>query len=359
MKIVVTGSNGFIGKNLLATLAYKTNIEIETITRNSTLEELARKVQASDLILHLAGESRSRENSNAFLNNIRYTEQIIKYADKKKRIIFASTNKQNHLAYWQAKQTEEQLIKNHFSNHTIVRMDNVFGKWAKPFYNSVVATFLQGTIEAKPFQLFDELTPIDFLYIDEVVERMIELIHQPTSPSLLVWKGTFQIHAKGLLDMVQSIHQDYQSGQFLIYKDAFKQRLALTYLTYLPENQLILKPTQYPDARGNFIELTKNEMIGQSSINLIHPGFIKGNHFHHQRWEKFMILAGQGVVKLKQKFTNKVLSFEASHFTHQLITIPPGYIHLIENTGKDNMLVWMWSSLVYDANHPDTYADKI
>jgi UDP-2-acetamido-2,6-beta-L-arabino-hexul-4-ose reductase len=359
MKIALTGSTGFIGKNLLAYLENMPNIETFSLSRNTPIRYFENAIQTSDLIIHLAGESRSKEDGSAFLSNILYTNQIIKLADKNKRIIFSSTNKQNHSAYWQAKQKEEQLIKNHFVNHTIIRMDNVFGKWAKPFYNSVVATFFTGVIEAKPFKLFDELIPINFLFIDDVLNRVIDLINQPKSPELLIWNGTSHIHAKDLLERIQSIHQDYQAGNYLNYQNPFYQQLALTYLTYLPSNQLVQPSRQYPDKRGNFIELTKHEISGQSSLNLIHPGFEKGNHFHHQRWEKFMIISGQGVVKLRQKFTDAVLLFDAKDVRFKLITIPPGYVHQIENIGKENLLVWMWSSLVYDPKNPDTYSEKI
>ncbi len=359
MKIFLTGSTGFIGKNLLAHLEYVPQIQVFAATRNTSVDELKNELQKSDLIIHLAGESRSREDGDTFVNNVRYTEQLIKLADKHKRIIFSSTNKQNHPAYWQSKQKEEQLIRNHFLNYTIVRMDNVFGKWAKPFYNSVVATFLKGVIEAKPFKLFDELNPIDFLYIDDVIKQFIDLIMMPTTSSVLTWNGTYQMNAKQLLETIQSIHQDYIQGQYLQFKDPFKQRLALTYLTYLTPEKLTIPTREHPDERGNFIEISKGDLYGQTSINLIQPGFQKGNHFHHQRWEKFMILSGEGTIKLRQKFESKPLTFASKDLSLKMLTIPPGYVHQIENNGKEKMLVWMWSSLVYDPAKPDTYSEKV
>lgn len=359
MRIFLTGSTGFIGKNLLAHLQFLPNIQVFASTRHTNLTELKDELSKADVIVHLAGESRSREEGEAFLNNIRYTEQMIKLTDKNKRIIFSSTNKQNHPAYWQSKQKEEQLIKGYFSNYSIVRMDNVFGKWAKPFYNSVVATFLQGVIEEKPFQLFDELKPIDFLYIDDVVKQLIDLILNPFSSGILTWKGVYQRNASDLLATIQDIHQDYKNGQFLLFNDPFKQRLAITYLTYLSPEKLILSTNEHPDQRGNLIEISKGNFDGQTSINLIQPGFQKGNHFHHQRWEKFMIISGEGTIKLRKKFEHKSLIFAAKDLYFKMLTIPPGYVHQIENNGKEKMLVWMWSSMIFDSHKPDTYPEQV
>jgi UDP-2-acetamido-2,6-beta-L-arabino-hexul-4-ose reductase len=238
-------------------------------------------------------------------------------------------------------------------------LDNVFGKWALPDYNSVVATFITRIIANQPVNLFDELVPIDFLYIDEVVERIIELIFNPSTSPRLVWKGTTQVNAKHLLEAIQDIHQDYINGSVLMYADQFKQQLAITYLTYVHQDQLVIKAMDHPDQRGNFIELTKGDLSGQTSINIIHKGFQKGNHYHHQRYEKFMILSGGGVIRLRKKFESEVIEFHSSKVMLQLITIPPGFIHHIENIAGSPMMVWIWSSLVYDPQSPDTFAETL
>ena len=359
MKIVLTGSTGFIGKNLRSRLESFPQLSIFYVSRNPDLHSLDNTLKDADLIIHLAGESRSRKTGDAFIENISFTQTIADHASSQTRIIFFSTNKQNHQAYWQAKIQEEAIIEKKFKHPTIVKLDNVFGKWALPDYNSVVATFISHTIANQPVNLFEEYAPIDFLYIDEVVDRLLELIFKPTIIPQLVWKGTHQVNAKVLLAMIQDIHQDYKNGSLLIYSDRFKQQLAITYLSYLHQEQLVMKANDHPDQRGNFIELTKGDSSGQTSINIIHKGFQKGNHYHHQRYEKFMILSGGGVIRLRKKFESEVIEFHSSKVMLQLITIPPGFIHHIENIGGSPMMVWMWSSLVYDPQSPDTFAETL
>jgi UDP-2-acetamido-2,6-beta-L-arabino-hexul-4-ose reductase len=359
MKIVLTGSTGFIGKNLRSRLEAIPDVSLLFILRNPDINHLKHSLKEADLIIHLAGESRSRKNDDAFIENIAFTQLITNHASSQTRIIFISTNKQNHQAYWQAKIQEEAMIEKKFNQSTILRLDNVFGKWALPDYNSVVATFITRIIANQPVNLFDELVPIDFLYIDEVVDRIIELIFNPSSSPRLVWKGTTQVNAKRLLETIQDIHQDYINGNVLMYADQFKQQLAITYLTYVHQDQLVIKAMDHPDQRGNFIELTKGLISGQTSINVIHQGFQKGNHYHHQRYEKFMMLSGDGVIRLRKKFESEVIEFHSANVMLQMITIPPGFIHHIENTGSSPMMVWMWSSLVYDPQSPDTFAETL
>jgi UDP-2-acetamido-2,6-beta-L-arabino-hexul-4-ose reductase len=359
MKIVLTGSTGFIGKNLRSKLESFPHLSLFSISRNPDLNGLKNTLKDADLIIHLAGESRSRKTGDAFFENIAFTKTITDLASSQTRIVFLSTNKQNHQAYWQAKIQEEKIIKHKFVNATIIRLDNVFGKWALPDYNSVVATFITRIVANQPVNLFDEHAPIDFLFIDDVIDRIIALIFKPSDVSELIWKGTNQISAKVLLAMIQDIHQDYKHGSLLIYSDRFKQQLAITYLSYLHQDHLVMKAIDHPDQRGNFIELTKGDLSGQTSINIIDKGFQKGNHYHHQRYEKFMILSGDGVIRLRKKFESEVIEFHASKVTLQLITIPPGFIHHIENIGRSPMMVWMWSSLVYDPQSPDTYSEKL
>jgi UDP-2-acetamido-2,6-beta-L-arabino-hexul-4-ose reductase len=359
MKIVLTGSSGFIGSNLKSKLETISNVTLAHVSRNIEAGLLKKTLKDADVIIHLAGESRTRHDGDAFQHNLAFTNQITELSPKETRILFFSTTKQNHQAYWQTKLQEETMIQEKLKHHHIIRMDNVFGKWAKPDYNSVVATFINRTIFNEAIHIFDEDQPIDFLYIDDVVEKIVTLIFNPSETRLLTWKGDLQSSARELLAMIQSIHKDYQSGSFLVYQESLKQKLATTYLTYLPKEKLSTPSMNHPDQRGNFIELTKGHLEGQSSINVIHPGFKKGDHYHHIRYEKFMIISGEGVIRLRKKYHDEVVEFTAQEFTHQLITIPPGYIHQVENTGKGHLILWMWSSLIFMPTSPDTYPEKI
>jgi UDP-2-acetamido-2,6-beta-L-arabino-hexul-4-ose reductase len=359
MKIAITGSSGFIGSNLKSKLETISHLTLSHLSRNTEASLLKKTLNDVDVIIHLAGESRRRNDFDAFQNNLAFTKQITDLSSFETRILFFSTTKQNHQTYWQTKLQEEIMIKEKFKYHTIIRMDNVFGKWAKPDYNSVVATFIKRTILDEAIHVFNEEQPIDFLYIDDVIERIISCIFNPTASRLLIWKGDLQSNARLLLEMIQSIETDYQAGSLLVYQDSLKQKIATTYLTYLPRERLAIPSMVHADQRGNFIELTKGHLEGQSSVNIINSGYKKGEHFHHIRFEKFMFLSGDGVLRLRKKYHDEVYEFTAKDFTHQMITIPPGYIHEIVNTGKSEMIVWMWSSLVYDANSSDTYKEIV
>lgn len=359
MKITITGSQGFIGKNLASRLYHLPNIQLQLLNRSADEKTFYHALKETDLIIHLAGESRSREVAKSFTDNLRLTKLITSIASKTTPVIFASTNRKNHLEYWQTKLQEETILKEHFSNLLILRMDNVFGKWAKPFYNSVVATFIDGTLHEKTFPLFDGDTPIPFVYIDEVVAYILDHYQNLHGQHIETISGQYYVSANTLLQQIQAIHQAYQAGIWLHSKDDFLAKLQITYLSCLPPKQWFMTPPQYPDQRGNFIELMKGSIPGQVSLNVIHPNQKKGNHYHHIRWEKFMVLNGQGSIRLRQKFNSEIITFSSQDIQFKLLTIPPGYLHEIANSGSEPMMVWMWSSLVYDPANPDTYPELV
>lgn len=359
MKITITGSQGFIGKNLASRLSHLPNIQLHLLHRSTDEKTFRHAINDTDLIIHLAGESRSREVAKSFADNLRLTKLITTIASKITPVIFASTNRKNHLEYWQTKLQEETILSEHFSNLLILRMDNVFGKWAKPFYNSVVATFIDGTIHGKTFPLFDGDTPIPFVYIDDVVEYILVHYQNIQGQHTETLHGQYQVSAKTLLKQIQDVHQAYQSGIWLHSDDDFIAKLQRTYLSYLPPNQWIMSPTQHPDQRGNFIELIKGNIPGQVSLNVINSNQKKGNHYHHIRWEKFMVLSGKGSIRLRQKFSHDIITFSSQDIQLKLLTIPPGYLHEIINSDSEPMMVWMWSSLVYDPANPDTYPELV
>jgi UDP-2-acetamido-2,6-beta-L-arabino-hexul-4-ose reductase len=358
MKILITGSEGFIGKNLVSVLQYHSHHTLFLVNRQTDHAQLHNALHQADVIYHFAGESRSRSEQAAFQRNLDYTRILVDHSQNHTRFIFLSTNKQTHPAYWQTKLKEEALVKTK-TNFDILRLDNVFGKWAKPFYNSVVATFIHGLIYEKSFQLFQEHDPIDFIYIDDLVNDLILLLEQKASNQIILKVGTFHTNAATLLKHIKEIHQDYSSGSFLQYQDEFKSKLSLTYLSYLPEQKLLLPLVSHVDQRGQFIDIMKGTYQGQWSINVTNSKAIKGNHFHHVRWEKFIVIHGTGKIKLRKKFDDHVIIIDAETSRFKSITIPPGYVHQLINDGQDELVIWMWSSLAYDPTKPDTYPELV
>ena len=357
MNILITGATGFVGKNLVDVLSTEPKHQLFLANSTTPVSDLQKWGQEVDICIHLAGYSRTHDEADGYEKNVSYTRFLTTILSPNVPILFASTNAANsHHRYVETKRKEETLLQAYFSKVKIVRFDNLFGKWAAPFYNSVVATFIHGVLENKAFPLFDEHTPKSFLYVDDAIQVIVEWIDQPDY-GIAIAKGSYQQTPHDILTMIRQINEDYQRLNTLVYDNPFQQRLAITFMSYVQPTRFF-PLSAFRDARGAFLPFSKSASSGQWSINEVEVGAEKGNHYHRIRYEKFILLSGKVTLWLRHRFSDESIQIELDR-PYDTYYIPPGYIHKIINQGSQPAVLVMWSSLVFDADHPDTYPATI
>ena len=365
MKILVTGSNGFIAKNLIQFLAEKSDVEVLMINRQSNAVELEASVLAADWIVHLAGVNRPLNEQEFIDGNVSLTQkitQVLKQANKQTPIILSSSiQAERDNAYGQSKLGGEQaLLELHQQQGNpvyICRLANVFGKWSRPNYNSAVATFCFNTANDLPIQINDENAVIRLVYVDDVVESFWNII-----------QGTQQV------EQVFAIQPEYQIsvGELARTLKGFKESrntlitdrvgtgltraLYSTYLSFLKPEQFDYSVPKYGDQRGVFVEMLKTPDAGQFSYFTAHPGITRGGHYHHSKTEKFLVIKGKALFKFKHVVTGEFYELKTTGEEPRIVETVPGWTHDITNIGDEEMVVMLWANEIFDREKPDTYA---
>jgi len=359
MNVLVTGAKGFIGKNACYALKEAKHRVFEFDVSN-TGEELIEFVQNADAIIHLAGVNRPLNPEEFIDGNVNLTKRILdlaKTSDKKPLIIFASSTQATlDNPYGQSKKQAEDLLLS--SGHPVVvyRLYNVFGKWCRPNYNSVIATFCHNVANGLPLQINKEAPAIDFVYIDDVVSCLIQ--------SLLVKQGDNKIrypepHYSRKLDDIAGLLLSFKESRNTFFvpsiEDDFARKLYATYLSYLPENQFAYPLEPHVDERGSFTEILKTFGFGQISVNVAKPGITKGNHYHNTKNEKYLVVHGECEIKFRKLGSKDVITYRCSDKKLEVVDIPVGYTHSITNVGNDDSVTLMWASEQFDPKNPDTF----
>lgn len=366
MNILVTGANGFIGKNIILTLRaqHETVLEYDRETK----EDLESLVNQSDVIIHLAGINRPLTPEEFYDGNTNLTIKLIEAIKKAGRsipvILSSSIQAEKENDYGKSKRmAEDQLFQ--FSKETnnpvaIYRFANVFGKWCQPNYNSVVATFCYNIANDLPIQVNDRSAVIPFVYIDDIVKTIIQGIQkQHYSNTLLTVEPIYHRSLGELVDLLESFKSNRTTLSIANMQEEFSKKLYATYLSYLPETQFSYPVTMHCDQRGSFTELLKSEERGQVSVNISKPGITKGNHWHHTKNEKFIVVSGNGVIRFRKIGTKEVVEYFISGDRLEIVDIPTGYTHNIENLGDSDLVTLMWASEVFDPNNPDTFYEEV
>lgn len=363
MKVLVTGSNGFIGKNLIARLNELKKYEIISIDKDNTKEELKEALLEADFIFHLAGINRPKDEKEFFEGNSGLTGEIVKILkDNNKNTPIAITSSiQADLdnAYGKSKKlAEEELLMYSTSSNSkvfIYRLPNVFGKWCRPNYNSAVATFCHKIAREEEVWISDPNIELTLVYIDDVVRCLISSMEDQNSLS-----GYTKIdieHKATLGKIVELLNSFVESRKNLMVpnmEDEFTKKLYSTYLSYLPEDKFSYPLKMNVDNRGSFTEFLKSSDRGQVSINISKPGITKGNHYHHTKNEKFLVVSGEGIIKFRKIDSEEVIEYKVSGEKLEVIDIPVGYTHNIINTGTSDMVTVMWVNEVFNPEKPDT-----
>jgi UDP-2-acetamido-2,6-beta-L-arabino-hexul-4-ose reductase len=380
MKILITGSKGFIGKNLVAELNNRKAGELLEFDKDNTLEELESYAAACDVVFHLAGINRPLNEKEFEEGNLDFTRTLLSYLKKHNNpapIIFSSSI-QSKLdnPYGRSKLAAENVLAG-YSQETgipvaIYRLPNVFGKWCRPSYNSVVATFCHNIAHDLPVQINDPETLLNQVYVDDVVKEFIfksdnlrdsalnsanlcekknELIEDFT-PVYRVKLGELATLISSFMDMRSTLEVPDLS-------DEFTGKLYATYLSYLPQDKFSYLLKMNIDDRGSFTEFIKTNDKGLVSINISKPGIVKGNHWHHTKNEKFLVVSGNGIIRFRKVGSTKVIEYPVNGENLEVVDIPTGYTHNIENLGTADMVTVMWASEPFDPEHPDTFFETV
>lgn len=365
MKVLITGANGFVAKNLSQFLAEKENIEILKLFRETSQVDLEKLVADADWIVHLAGVNRPKNESEFIEGNVNLTENICNILCKLRKktpiILSSSIQADRDNVYGQSKLSGEQVLNNlHEKNGNpfyISRLVNIFGKWSKPNYNSAVATFCNNIANDIPIQINDPNALIRLVYIDDVVETIWNILNNKypeneffnVKPEYQITVGDLAVTIDGFKKSRETLITD-QVGTGLI------RALYSTYLSFLNPNQFDYTVPKYGDNRGMFVEMLKTPDAGQFSYFTAHPGITRGGHYHHTKTEKFLVIKGRALFKFKNIITDEFYQLETSGDEPRIVETVPGWTHDITNIGEDEMVVMLWANEIFDRSKPDTYA---
>lgn len=367
MKVLVTGANGFIGKNLCISLSSIGNCTVYKFDRKTSIDELNMMLSKADIIFHLAGVNRS-DNELDFQDNISLTNLIIEklsYLDKKTPLVFSSTiHAGREDPYGRSKAHAEELLKKLHKDHGnpvyIYKLSNVFGKWCKPNYNSVVATFCHNIANNKPIIINDENTEIDLIHIGEVITSFLGLLELKGKD--LKYIKIDKVHRISIGKLAQTLHE-YKEGRYQLKSGhvgkGFERLLYSTFISYLPTSDFKYPITRNEDSRGVFVEMLKTPDSGQFSFFTAHPNVTRGGHYHHVKTEKFLVIEGKAKFCFKNIITNETFSLITSGEISEVVETIPGWSHDITNIGKDRLIVMLWANEAYDHSKPDTKSYEV
>lgn len=367
MKVLITGSNGFIAKNLIQFLSEKPEIEILKAHRGTTDQEFEQSVLAADWIIHLAGVNRPLNESEFAEGNTTLTEkiaQILQQANKKTPVILSSSIQvERDNPYGKSKLGGEQALValNQAQGNPvyICRLANVFGKWSRPNYNSAVATFCYNVANDLPLQIHDENAVIRLVYVDDVVETFWNILNGQQVEQIFQVAPEYQITVGDLAKVLNG----FKASRDTLITDrvgtGLTRALYSTYLSFFKPEQFDYSVPKYGDARGVFVEMLKTPDAGQFSYFTAHPGITRGGHYHHTKTEKFLVIKGKALFKFKHVVTGEFYELETQGNEPRIVETVPGWTHDITNIGDDEMIVMLWANEIFDRNKPDTYAMPI
>lgn len=388
MNVLITGANGFVGKNLtqrLFTIKSRKDrtrpaLQIEEIfqcTLETSPEVLADYCRKADFTVHLAGVNRPQNPEEFALGNTGFTKTLLEQLRQSKNrcpVLFASsvqanlTDRYSGSLYGQSKKAAEELLLS-YSEETgaeglIYRLPNLFGKWCRPNYNSAVATFCHNIAQDLPITVSDPSAMLELVYIDDLVDEILDAMEGNPHRMESAYCRISTSYHETLGNIVTLLRNFRRQPETLVLPElpegSFAKKLYSTYLSYLPPEKIAFPLKMNIDERGSFTELIKTSSCGQVSVNITKPGVTKGQHWHNSKWEFFMVVSGHGLIEERQIGSEEKISFEVSGSEIQAVHMLPGYTHSITNLSEtENLVTVMWANEPFDSNHPDTYFEEV
>lgn len=364
---LVTGARGFIGKNLVVALRRR-GVTVAEIDVDSTPADLDAAMAASRVVFHLAGVNRPDDDTEFVSGNVGSIEAVVEATERLRVrpavVLSSSTQAAVDNAYGRSKLTAEQVLEAHAKRNgasvTIYRLPGVFGKWCRPNYNSVVATFCYNIARALPIKITDPANALELVYVDDVVAQfMTHLGEEPAGLRRAEVSPVFRTSLGELAKLIQGFRAMRTTLEFPDVGDPFTRRLIATYNSYIEPANLAYALEQRSDARGTFAELAKSPTFGQIFVSRTRPGVTRGDHFHDSKIEKFCVLEGDAIIRFRSILGTEVTEHRVSGSEFKVVDIPPGMTHSIQNVGATEMIVLFWASEVFDKSRPDTYFEEV
>lgn len=398
MKILITGAKGFVGKNLAEALKNirdgkdrtRPDLKIEEIYLydiDSSKEELETACEKADFVFNLAGVNRPKDNSEFLKGNFGFAGELLdtlKKYNNKCSVMLASSVQATLIGrydsdYGRSKKAGEELFFE-YSKETgarvlVYRFPNLFGKWCRPNYNSVVATFCYNTANDLPITVNDRNTELELLYIDDLISEMLDALE--THEHHCEFDGVKTVLCKDgkycaapithfvtlgeIADLLESFKNQPETLLMPeIPNNSFAKKLYSTYLSYLPKEKVSFPLKMNVDNRGSFTELLKTEKCGQVSVNVSKPGITKGQHWHNSKWEFFIVVSGHGLIEERKIGSDEVMRFEVNGDRIEAVHMLPGYTHNIINlSDTENLVTVMWANESFDPKKPDTFFEEV
>lgn len=365
MRVLVTGSNGFIGKNLLVHFREMGGIEVVPFTREDTVTDLPAMLEGVDWVFHLAGINRPQNPHEFVTGNTGLTEQLceaIKASGRSIPVVYTSSiQAERDNDYGNSKRAAEQVLLDlHEATGNpvyIYRLPNVFGKWARPNYNSVVATFCHNIARDLPVQINDPAAVIRLVYVDDVVASFKGVLgeERPEGPFVNV-PVEYQITVGELAEQLNRFKATRDNLITEPVGTGLIRALYSTYVSYLPPERFTYTVPQHGDERGVFVEMLKTQDAGQFSYFTAHPGVTRGGHYHHSKTEKFLVIKGEACFRFRHMLTGEFYELYTSGDKPEIVETVPGWTHDITNVGQDELVCMLWANEIFDRANPDTFA---
>lgn len=368
MRIAITGARGFIARNLLVRLSELGHDDLGAISHDASKQAMADGLAGADIVFHLAGVNRPDAPGEFETGNRGFSEQLCEMLAEvapKAAIIFASsTQAALDNDYGRSKRAAENVLAAHGRAHgatvSICRLTNVFGKWARPNYNSAVATFCHNIARGLPITILDPRSPLRLVYVDDVIARFVEMLRPESRVDGLNEVGPEYESTVGEVAALLGSFRDSRASLLSPrVGTGFVRALYSTYVSYLPTDAFAYDVPMYTDPRGTFAEMLKTPDCGQFSFFTAHPGVTRGEHYHHSKTEKFLVIKGRAAFGFRHIETGERHSIETSGDKAQIVETVPGWTHNITNIGNDEMVVMLWANEIFDRERPDTIAMKV
>jgi UDP-2-acetamido-2,6-beta-L-arabino-hexul-4-ose reductase len=375
--VMVTGADGFVGRNLVVALRQQENIRLIEFDVGSPMEKLETGLHGADIIFHLAGVNRPEKPEDYLEGNAGFTKKLCGRLQAMGRtpqiIFFSSIQADLDNPYGVSKRKAEEALVD-FSGRTgarvvIFRMKNIFGKWCRPNYNSVVATFCHNIARNLPITISNPDNQLTLVYVDDVCAAIMEAtgLGRSTPTHLIassdgVYAGVapeFKITLGELADTIRSFRATRDSLRVPAFDDPLIYRLYATYLSYLEGPDFAYKLDLKIDNRGCLAEFLKSPSFGQIFVSRTKPGITRGNHYHHTKTEKFLVVQGTAIIRFRNIQESKIIEHHADGQHFIVVDIPPGYTHSIENVGEEELVTLFWSNQIFDPEQPDTYYEEV
>jgi UDP-2-acetamido-2,6-beta-L-arabino-hexul-4-ose reductase len=375
MNVLVTGVNGFIGTNLVSWLQREPDVQVWGIDQEHTAADLDAALAAADIVCHLAGVNRPQVVTEFYTGNVDFTIQVcarlLKLGRRVPLVLSSSIQAELDNPYGVSKRQAEAMVARYAevsgARCTIFRLKNVFGKWCRPNYNSVVATFCHNIAHDLPIAISDPARELELVHVDDVVEAFMAEVRDQESGSRNQASGvsyrevapSYRVTLGRLAELIRSFRISRQTLQVPDFNDSFTHKLYGTFLSYLALDDFAYDLARRTDPRGALAEFVKSEPFGQLFVSRTKPGITRGNHYHHGKTEKFLVVEGEAMIRFRHILGEDVIEYRVDGADFRVVDIPTGYTHSIENIGAGELVTLFWASEIFAPEKPDTIYEEV